>query len=282
MSTIKVGYLISYDYEFIKTSLPIVYNFVDEIYFAIDKDRVTWSGESFEISDEFWHWIAEFDSDNKITLYEDRFHIEGLTSMECDTRERNMLAAKMGSSDWYLQIDADEYFIDFEDFVYRLRSHTPKFPCSIYCRVATLFKEVNDGFLVIGESFETLSFATNHPVYDVARNNTSGNKHIHWNDLVLHQSWARNPDEINQKLNNWSHKDDFNTDSFYNLWQAVDENNYYCLNNFHPINPHLWPKLDLIRGDIPEILDSAVRTSSIAITKKKPILSRLWREIKAK
>jgi hypothetical protein len=33
--------------------------------------------------------------------------------MECDTRERNMLAKYMGEGGWHVQIDADEYFADF-------------------------------------------------------------------------------------------------------------------------------------------------------------------------
>ena len=286
MSIIKVGYLISYDYEFVKTSLPRVYNSVTEIVLAVDINRKTWAGEDFIISDDFWKWISEIDVENKITIYQDDFSIPGLTTMECDTRERNILGKRMGTCDWYVQIDSDEYFLDFEAFALKLRNFKPTVPTTICCNVTTLFKEVNTGYLVIDESVETLSFATNNPVYHVARNNQSGNEHLYWDDLVLHQSWARTPAEIKLKLTNWGHKDDFNTTSLYKLWDAIDEFNYYCLSNFHPLSPRTWPKLKFIPGRIDEILNSPQLKElrgkkDLSSRKKKSFLSRLWKKIKS-
>ena len=40
-----------------------------------------------------------------------------------DTRERTMLSEKMGIGNWLIQIDSDEYFIDFEDFIKQLRKY---------------------------------------------------------------------------------------------------------------------------------------------------------------
>jgi hypothetical protein len=287
MKVIKIGYLISYDYEYVKTSLPRVYDFVSEIILAVDINSKTWSGQDLEISNDFWLWIEEFDKDHKIIIYKDQFFIEGLSPMECDTRERNLLGQRMGICDWYIQIDSDEYFVNFEEFANRLYSLDVHEPTSVYCSVATMFKQLSTGFLLIDKSFETLSFATNHPVYDLARNNTSGNKHLHWDDLVLHQSWARSDEEILLKLNNWSHKNDFNTTSFYKLWCAVDEYNYYCLSNFHPLNPVTWPKLIMISGNITDILNSdALQDLRLqhngAELKKKNFLSRIWKKIRSR
>ncbi|WP_316741427.1 hypothetical protein [Pedobacter antarcticus] len=288
MSVIKVGYLISYDFEFVKNSLPRVYPFIDEIYFAVDIEGKTWSGEEFSIPDSFWQWVKEFDTENKITIYKDQFYVPGLMPMECDTRERNMLGKKMGKADWYIQIDSDEYFIDFEGFLANLEKLDPNVPTTVLCRVATLFKAVPGGYLLInGETLEALSFATNNPVYDYARNNTSGNVSKFSEDLVVHQSWARTPEEIRLKLNNWSHKHDFNTDSLYNLWNAVDQYNYRSLSNFHPFVNNSWPKLMYIEGDIQKILDDLQDNGIEKLTepykvKKKPLLSRIWKEIKAK
>lgn len=285
MTTIKAGYLISYDYEFVRTSLPRIYDFVDEIYFAVDVDGKTWSGASLEIDPQFWEWVEKFDKDQKITIYKDQFYLPELTPMECDTRERNLLGKRMGKADWYLQIDSDEYFVDFESFIKRLKAYQSEKPTSINCSVATLFKELPTGFLLIDDSFETLSFATNHPVYDMARNNSSGNEQINWDNLVLHQSWARTSTEIQQKLNNWSHKDDFNTKSFFALWNAIDEDNYDYLRNFHPLTKVTWPKLTLIKGTINEILNSeelrSFKTKKRPPVKEKSFLSKLWKKLKS-
>lgn len=281
-TTIKVGYLISYDYEYMKTSLPKVYNFVEEIFLAVDSEGKTWSGENISIDNKFWEWIKDIDRENKITIYEDRFYIPGLTPMECDTRERNMLGKKMGISDWYVQIDSDEYFVDFESFSNKLRHFKPAEPTTVCCRVLTLFKQVSSGYLLMDSAAETLSFATNNPVYDLARNNSSGNKTIYWNDIVLHQSWARSKSEIMLKLSNWSHKNDFNTESFYKLWDAIDEYNYHCLSNFHPLYPITWPKLKMMDGSVQDILNSKqIREFKvIASITKKNFFSRLWKRVK--
>ena len=285
MSIIKVGCLVSYDYEFLKISLPRFYNYVDEIYFAVDINRRTWSGDQLTISDDFWGWVKSYDILNKITIYEDEFYLPELTPMECDTRERTLLNQRMGNSDWYIQIDSDEYFLDFKAFVDRLSQIKTAMPTSIYCSVLTLFKRLENGYLVIKDSNETLSFATNNPVYELARNNES-NVHIHWSDQVLHQSWARNPEEVLFKLNNWSHKNDFNVGSFYKLWDAMDEFNYYCVSNFHPLHPISWPGLILWNGSIDKILDSGGDTEILGAryttsVKRKSLFSRLWREIKS-
>ncbi|MEJ7557196.1 MAG: hypothetical protein WKF66_02740 [Pedobacter sp.] len=286
MKVIKVGILISYDYEYAKTLLPLIYDHVDEIYFAVDVDRLTWAGEKFEIKEEFWSWVSDFDVSNKITIYQDKFYQADLTAMQCDTRERNLLGKQMGISDWYLQIDSDEYFVDFAAFVQKLLAYNPKGPVSIDCRVATLFKKVENGFLIISESTESLSFATNNPVYDLARDNESGNVTEVWDDLVLHQSWARSPEEIYLKLRNWSHKDDFNTGSFYKLWNAIDEHNSYALRNFHPLTKSAWPKLRFFKGTIDEIIRSEslkrIHLSDEIPAVKKSVFSRVWKEIKSK
>ena len=284
MKVIKVGILISYDYEFVKTLLPIIYGHIEEIYFAVDIERLTWSGEKFEIKEEFWRWLKEFDVSNKIILYEDHFFVLGLKAIQCETRERTMLAEKMGPCDWYIQIDSDEYFIDFEAFVNKLRDFEPQGPTTVACKVATLFKKVNDGYLIVAESNEMLNFATNKPVYDSARNNESGNIILNWDDLVLHQSWARSAEAIYLKLRNWGHKDDFPVDSFYNLWNAVDAYNAYALADFHPLIGSTWRKLRFIKGSINEIRESEslrqINISDDVQVKKKPLLSRLWKEIK--
>lgn len=51
---IKVGFLASYDYEYLKDSIPPIYKESDKIYITLDKNRKTWSGNSFEIKNDFF------------------------------------------------------------------------------------------------------------------------------------------------------------------------------------------------------------------------------------
>ena len=39
MGKIQVGFLVSYDYDLLRNAIPLVYDFADSIFLAIDIDR---------------------------------------------------------------------------------------------------------------------------------------------------------------------------------------------------------------------------------------------------
>ncbi len=250
MTKVKVGYLISYDYNYFFKSVQYVYDFVDEIILAIDKDRLTWSGAIFNIDSSFFDMVKKIDTSNKITIYENTFYIKGNTPMENETNERNLLSKKMGENCWKLQIDSDEYFINFEKLIKILKANNyflskPQFnPINIRGKWITLFKKTDNGFLYI-DNFENFSFGTNLVNrYDFARNINC--PEIIGDFYAIHQSWARTEDEIKQKISNWGHKNDFDVDSFFQFWLTLNENNYVNHENFHPLYPKEWKKLEFI------------------------------------
>ena len=111
---INVGILISYDYEFLKQSLPLIYKNADKIVLALDENYNTWSGNKFEVKPDFFDWISTFDVNNKIEIYKDDFYDPNLSSMENEVRERTMLSVYFGKDNWYIQLDSDELFINFK------------------------------------------------------------------------------------------------------------------------------------------------------------------------
>ena len=54
---INVGILMSYDYECLKQSLPLIYENSDRIVLALDENYNTWSGNKFEVDPDFFDWI---------------------------------------------------------------------------------------------------------------------------------------------------------------------------------------------------------------------------------
>ena len=261
-SKIKIGFLISYDYRYIYDALAIVYDYADEIILAIDINRNTWAGGKYEIEPDFFDKIKKLDVKNKIVLFEDDFYVPTLTPMENDTRERNMLSDKMGNNCWKLQIDADEYFLNFPAVCDFLQKHRyllskPKYnPVNIRANWITLFKQTNNGFIYI-DNDEDFSFATNLTAeHFFARDLASKtNREIYTNFRVLHQSWAREPEEIYRKINNWSHKDDFDGEAFYKFWMSVDETNFSQFTDLHPIYKGAWKSLKFIScSDIHEFI----------------------------
>lgn len=246
---IKVGYLVSYDYKMLLTSIKQLYNDVDRIFIAIDKDRKTWSGNNFELPQSFFEAIKAFDSKNKIEFYFDSFYVPELLPMECETRERNMLLKKMGKG-WLMQLDVDEYIYDFSKVAKYLKKYWyltvfPKYtPIVFKGKWVTLYRQLTDGYLYI-ENNEPFPFITNQSSYTYTRNNNKVRNHYS-NINVIHQSWARTEDEIQMKIKNWGHRDDFDTQQYFEFWRNLSSKNYMNYKNVHPLVPEVWNELHFL------------------------------------
>ncbi|MEM7548229.1 MAG: hypothetical protein AAF363_01045 [Bacteroidota bacterium] len=262
MSTIKVGILASYDWKLLKHCLPRIYNSSDKIVIALDIHRKTWSGNHFAFDEnEFKKLIESLDEQNKIQLYEDSFYLSELSPMECEVRERNLLARELGKGGWHIQVDCDEYFIDFEGFtryLKKLKSNpsSKEKALNVCAYWIPLVKKLGDGYLFVKQTKQPQSFtvATTNPKYIYGRVSEHFN---HFSPFfVLHDTWARSDDAVLQKLENWGHANDFNVESYYRLWKALDEDNYHYLRDCYFIKPYnAWPELDYLRAEsIDELL----------------------------
>lgn len=253
---VNVGILVSYDYEYLKISLPLVYDHADTITLAVDENYRTWTGNTFTVDPAFFEWIQEFDTCKKITVYSDDFYAPQLNVVENDTRERNMLAAKMGEG-WNIQIDADEYFIDFAGFVKHLKTNTfiQKKPTQICAFWITMYKKLDNGVLYV-KNPESFYIGSNAPDYKRCRNSSEQIK-VYVPFLALHQSWARDIDELEHKLKNWTHKDDFDVDTYLTFYKSLSKDNYAEHRNFHPLNKKWWQELDFCEGnDMAEVIEN--------------------------
>ncbi|XZF13825.1 hypothetical protein ACTHGU_18745 [Chitinophagaceae bacterium MMS25-I14] len=257
---IKVGFCVAYDWHLLAYSVPLIYKDADTICLSLDKDRKSWAGNNFSWNEQgFQAMLQDLDPDGKIRLLEEDFHLSTLKPMENEVRQRKMMADVMGEGGWHIQLDADEYFLHFDRFTDFLRSQTTSRKVNIWCPYITLFKQVNEGFLSISHtdfySSDGNPIATNAPAYQHGR--VSGWFNIKAPFYIIHQSWARPQEEITEKINNWGHKNDFNTVEFLEWWKKLDADNYKTARNFHPIVPALWPTLELIPGaSIKELIKS--------------------------
>lgn len=258
---IKVGVCVSYDYEMLKRSLPRVYEHADIICLAVDKNRKSWSGNVFDFDNEaFYSYIKELDKDHKIDIYEDDFALPELNARENCNLHRTKIAERMGKGGWHIQIDSDEYFFDFNGFVKYLKNVHPNptgdekgFNVSV--NLIPLIKKVDNGYVFVdfkNKMPESAPFATNKPQYETARQN--GYYCLISPFFALHETWARSEDEIWFKMNNWGHsaeelKEEKKRLSYYNMWKAIDENNYHHLLNFHPTKGINWPRLNFAKGE---------------------------------
>jgi hypothetical protein len=253
---IKVGMLVSYDYQAIKNSLPRLYEYADQITLAVDKDNLTWAGNSFYIEPTFWEWVKNFDSKNKISIYKDSFYVKGLSALLCDTRERIMLGKFMGDGGWHVQVDADEYFVNFKhfvDFLHELDQKKKNVDC-VFMQWVVLYKKTSTGYLFInnvnleGDNITGTAIATTRPQdYVCCRIINNPNK-ITYPQKIIHDSWSRTEEQLLTKLNNWGHNHDFNVDGYFHYWKAINEKNYKFVRNFDPLTGNFWKELDFVEA----------------------------------
>lgn len=276
---INIGFLLSYDYELLKHAVPLVYDEADKIILAVDENYITWSGNKFEIDESFYDWLSNFDRDNKIEVYRDNFYIPENTSMENEVRERNMIAEQLGEG-ICIQLDADEYVLDFKGMVSFLKKHKNKLSSKkiqICPYLIDIYKKSEEGFFLIEET-TPFYMGTTHPHYVRGRKNYKQQKwYIPF--VVVHQTWGRSEEELKFKLENWGHNTDFDVEEFFKFWRLIDKNNYQDFSNFHPLDKNAWKKLIYIpETDIQNIINNPI--VSTIIPKSKYLMKNLGQEFK--
>jgi hypothetical protein len=253
MILITVGFLVSYDYEFLRSSIPLIYDDSDRIVLAIDINFNTWSGNKFSIAPEFFEWIKAFDVEKKIEIYRDDFYKSDLSTMQNDTRERTMLSEYIGRDCWYIQLDSDEMFINFKGFVASLNKNShfliqpEKNKVQICLFFVNLFKKVEGGYLYVSKPFEPFTIASNFINYKTARVTFGRKKYLPF--FVIHNTWARDEKEIYFKLNNWSHNKDFDIEKYFSFWKNMSKSNYTTFQDVHPVEGKKWQSLEFCPGE---------------------------------
>lgn len=286
---IKVGFCVSYDWKLLINSIPLIYEYADLICLSLDVNRKGWSGMKYSFDElAFNNFIKSIDLDKKIHLYEDNFFDESITPMENDNRQRRLMGDYMGKGGWHIQIDSDEYFLNFPAFVDYLKKFSSSKlsvskPINICCPLIPVFKRLERGYLVIDNSeseWEVSPFATMNPEYLSARRNS------HFNALspffVVHETWSRTREELVQKLESWGHIHDFDKTSYLRFWDAIDGSNYRFVHNFHPIQATVWNKLLYVEAaSINELKERLVKDNLFRIRPRSLYLknSRNWNRV---
>lgn len=256
--------LISYDANrFLAKSIERYYEYVDEIVLGIDKDRITWSGNTFEINeDALWSELSQIDGDSKITIIEEDFH-QSEVAIENDNFERNFLKGEC-SYDWIFSFDADEMLVNAKDFFYNFCPIVEDYrhEKDICMTWATPYKVVNDEeesiTLVIANEDGSPFFGENQGVI-TSKNSTF--TYARWTDrsaagenrimsplVALHWSLCRPAEELHEKIHNIGHSDIVEEDPFYKIWSQVDMTNYGQLKDFKTsgLGGAQWPRLEPI------------------------------------
>jgi len=235
---------VAYDYRYFFKGLASVYDIADEVIVGIDKDRLSWSAKPYQMDfAELRAGIDRIDTRKIVRIVQDDFHSKA-TPMENDNHERSVLSLACKKGNWIVQIDSDEQALNARDF--RAWLATADRQCDVQAKWITVFKTFGDQCLVANEPDARVSVATTCPgIYCYARE--TGRPKVTSNLLLLHFSWGRTRDELEQKLTNWGHSQDFDVPKLLELWDSVNLTNFKQFRNFHPLYPELWHSLSLVK-----------------------------------
>ena len=251
--------LISYDAHYLPKSIEKYYNYVDEIVLGLDKNRITWSKNSFSFDEQkLWSELSQIDGDGKISIVEEDF-VQSEVAIENDNYERNFLKDQC-SHDWIFSFDADEMLVNPKQFFYDFCPLVEDYreTHDICMTWATPYKEIGDTTLVIAEEDGSPFFGENQGVV-TSKNNTftyarwtnqsAAGTNIILSPLVaLHYSLCRKSEDLHEKIHNIGHSNIVEEDPFYKIWSQVDMENYKQLKNFKTsgLGDAQWPSLEPI------------------------------------
>jgi len=270
---IKVGFCIAYDWYLLRYSLPLIYEDADMICLSVDKDRISWSGNPFSWDEPgFRQLVRELDPLHKIQVLEEDYHLPELQPMENEVRQRNKIAAAMGEGGWHIQLDTDEFFINFKGFAQYLKQLKPRRQLNVVCPWITLYKQNDEGFFYVKparfDQVEFMQIATLWPRYEYGRRN--GYFNIHCDFAILHLSWARPEQEIWEKLNNWGHRNDFDIAEYFTKWKDLNAENYREYRDFHHVVANTWPALGFIPAkNVAELMVKAKQTELLPVSPRQ-------------
>ena len=253
MKNLSFVTMLSYDYIYAFEAIAKYYDIADEIILGIDKDRITWSGNSFEFDQvAFNDFLLRVDTDNKIRVLSGNYH-EFLRPIDNDTYERNHLSSMCKTGNWIFQIDADEIMLNKIEFKQFMQDNTLTLEgFAIKAHWITVFKTFENGnFLVIDADSDTdgrIFVGTKSPnAYTMCRD--TAEPAIQSPLRLLHISWGRSREELKKKLENWGHSTDFDTTAYLEMWDTVTLENYKSFKDIHPLHGPHWPKLKLVEFD---------------------------------
>jgi hypothetical protein len=232
---------LAYDYKLAFQAIQAYYPIADEILLAVDRDRISWNNKPFEFDkaevEDFINWI---DGDGKIRVLEGDFH-QHSQPRHNEFQERLICTNSLTKGNWIVSIDADEVLLNPVEFREWLLTTNPV-DKNVYGYFMTVFKDFGEELLVCDPA-ETMAIATMLPGEYRATSQSALPSPL-WG---VHYSWGRSAADLKQKLTNWGHANDFDTEAFFKLWESVTLDNYTEFKDFHPLDKRVWKSLKNVR-----------------------------------
>lgn len=250
MASASFIFPIAYDWRFALHGIARIWEVADEVIVAVDSERRTWAGNTFEFSvDEFkeeleyrlkrWGCFVNLD---KLTILQYPFyrmrypdpemrrifemrHIKTLSlPMQRETLERAWLSFQAKKTNWIVQLDADERLLDAQSFVEWLPEPSRDF--DILANWIFVWKVIDSTALIAEPGGQTQLATRNPGIFYSGRRGFRKSSVIAPNKILHWSLGGRSIEEIEVKLYNWGHSAEYEIENFLKFYKSVTLDNY--------------------------------------------------------
>jgi hypothetical protein len=243
---LSVVMLVAYDWKLGIESLRRFYAIADEIVVGLDAERISFSGEPFPFNAAaFRRALKKADPEGKVRVVEGDFHSQGDPSKN-ETHERNVLSRACRAGHWVLQIDADEWMVNPQEF--RRWLGGLRVEREIMARWHTVYKVCGRQALVVDSDREWICVGGGRRGGHWQRRET-GSWRVRSPLRLLHFSFALTEAELRRKLGNWAHAREIDLEATVGRWRSATVANHGSFRDFHHLERGLWPRLKAVPLD---------------------------------
>ena len=268
------AYVLPGDTVWLEKTLIRTYPLLDALVVPVPADGIGWNGHPVPV-DAALAIIKRVDTRGILSIVDGRW-VDPADPMRGETAQRQAaLDALAGNVDWVLQLDGDELLpepgavlraIDEAEerglpavewpmrvlfrrtrrWVFEITGERGEarydYPGAVAVRPGV---ELLDARRVDGEFLRAL-VADDHSSLQIVR--PAEPREHRWADLrheeaIIHNSWARSPREIRQKIRSWGHSNGMRGEVYYWLRWYPSPFTWRLLRNLHPFARGLWPRL---------------------------------------
>jgi hypothetical protein len=282
------AYVLAADPTWLRASVSRYYPHVEKLVVSYDSTGRGWTGASVRLG-ECLTILRSIDVDGKIEWLTGEFAAHpGESYVSADTRQRRHALAHAGAgADWVLQIDTDEVLPHWSRLYDTLEHAAAVDLSAVEWPMRVLFRRLRGGrYLEIATAKGMAHYEYPGPIavrpdvtlVECRRTNASYLRPVVRGDeaslqvrrppeagehrlelltpteAIWHNSWARPPAIVRQKLASWSHNQGIRSWLYYYITWLPAPLTWRLLRELHPLHRPLWPRLRASSG-LPDAWD---------------------------
>lgn len=283
------AYILAADPTWLRASVAAYYPHVEKLVVSYDANRRGWTGAPIRV-EQCLAVLRSLDVERKIEWAPGDFASSSTDFLAAETRQRRAaLRLAAAGADWVLQIDTDEILPEWAALLKALEIGAERGLPAIEWPMRVLYRRLSGGrFLEVATSANTTHFEYPGPIavragvelvdcrradcdylrplvigdrcsLQVQRPPDSGEYRVEMlaaEAAIWHNSWARPPVAVREKVASWGHNQGLRTRLYYYTTWLPAPVTWRALRRFHPLYPALWPRLRLLT-QFPSALEEA-------------------------